>query len=44
MWYKKEDADGDRMERDNIVFELVREIVGLSWLGEPSGLAILGDV
>lgn len=38
MWYRKEDAEGDLIERDNDVFELVRDTVGVAVLGEPSAL------
>lgn len=38
MWYRKEDADGDLIERDNDVFELARDTVGVAGLGKPSAL------
>ena len=41
MWYRKEDAEGDLIERDNDVFELVRDTVGVAVLSEPSALLAL---
>ena len=41
MWYRKEDAEGDLIERDNDVFELARDTVGVAGLGKPSALPAL---
>jgi hypothetical protein len=41
MWYRKEDAEGDLIERDNDDFELARDTVGVAELGKPSALPAL---
>jgi hypothetical protein len=41
MWYRKEDAEGDRIERDSDVFELARDTVGVAGLGKLSALPAL---